>query len=168
MAKHMTKQITHLIFGAALLAAGATVFIGHVTLAADADALATAATSDDDITFFDSLAFDEDLSHTLAKQPGKTLVVPSGPFSPNQLPPRIEKWLSVVSKSGGSVKLKKVSSDPPSRGILSDMVELSVKSHQDAETSAMYAAAKSYDAIVTFNGNDVTGIQFIKRATPAK
>ena len=45
-----------------------------------------------------------------------------------------------------------------------------MKSHQDAELSAMYAAAKSYDVLVTFNGNDVTGIQFNKRpaAAPAK
>ena len=48
-------------------------------------------------------------------------------------------------------------------------MELSVKSHKDAELNAMYAAAKQYDVLVTFNGNDVTGIQFNKRAAaPAK
>jgi hypothetical protein len=168
MESSMAKYMTRLIFAGAFLAV--TVFASRMVLAADAAVppAAAAAVDDDGLTFFDSVAFDEDLSHTLAKQPNTALVVPSGPFSPNQLPTRLEKWLSVIAKSGGSVKLKKVSADPPSRGFLSDMVELSVKSHQDAELSAMYAAVKSYDAIVTFNGNDVTGVQFIKRPAPAK
>jgi len=135
-----------------------------VALAQDA-----AVAEDEGLTFFDSVAFDKDLADTLAKAPDQALIVPSGPFSPNQLPPRIEKWLSVVAKSGDSVKLKKEVPGPATRGMLSDVVELSVKSRQDAETEAMYKVAHSYNALVTFNGNDVTGIRFIKRPaeTPA-
>lgn len=174
MSKHLAnKHTAGVVFGGVLLALGLAVFPGFAAMAAEPEAAAPAAAASataEELTFFDSLAFDKDLADTLAKQPSGALVVPSGPFSPNALPPRLEKWLSVVSKSGGSVRLKKVSSEPPSRGILSDVVELSVKSHQDAELSAMYAAAKSYDVLVTFNGNDVTGIQFNKRpaAAPAK
>jgi hypothetical protein len=134
---------------------------------------AAAADTNEELTFFDSLAFDKSLADTLAKQPDQAVIVPSGPFSPNQLPPRLEKWLSVVSKTGGSVKLKKESNtEVATRGVLSDVVELSVKARQDAELEAIYTHAKAYNVLVTFNGNDVTAIQFIKRPTdtpaPAK
>ncbi len=168
MSKH------NVVFSGVLLAACVALFLGPAAMAAEPEAAAPAAAESavtaEELTFFDSLAFDKDLSSTLGKQPSGAMVVPSGPFSPNALPPRLEKWLSVVLKSGGSVKLKKVSSEPPARGILSDVIELSVKSHQDAEQNAMYAAAKAYDVLVTFNSNDVTGIQFNKRpaAAPAK
>ena len=153
------------------VAFGVFLFTGFAVLPVSWAAAADAAVTDKEITFFDSVAFDKTLADTLAKAPDQALIVPSGPFSPNSLPPRLEKWLGVVAKSGGSVKLKKElpNEGPATRGVLSDVVELSVKSRQDAEIEAMYTAAKSYNALVTFNGNDVIAIRFIKRPaeTPA-
>lgn len=123
------------------------------------------ANSDDDLTFFDSSAFDTSLADELAKHPDQAVIVPSGPFGPNQIPPRLEKWLAEVSKTGGSVKLKRETAGPPTRGILSDVVDMSVKSHEEAQLSAMYAHAHDYNVLIIYDGNDVKSVHFIKRPT---
>jgi len=118
----------------------------------------------EDVTFFDSVSFDRELADQLAHRPDQSIVVPSAPFSPNQIPVRLEKWMSEVSKSGGTVKLQKVAGGEASRGILADLVDLSVRAHDDSELSEMYAVAKTYDIVVSYTGNDVISVRFIKRA----
>ena len=124
------------------------------------------AQSPDDVTFFDSISFDKELADQLQKQPSQAQVVPSAPFSPNQIPVRLEKWISVVSKAGGTVKLQKLASGPASRGILADLVDLSIKAHDESELTEMYAVAKSYNVIVSYNGSDVVAVRFVKRPDP--
>jgi len=138
------------------------------TFAQDAAASAEAEVDDEGLTFFDSVSFDQSLSSELSKKPEATMVLPSGPFSPNQIPVRLEKWLAVVSKNGGSVKLKRDNGGVPTRGILSDVVELTVKTNAEAEQNALYSNAKNYDVTVFFKGNEVTSVRFVRKAEPAE
>ena len=122
------------------------------------------APSPENIDFFDSSSFDKELADCLAKKPSEAIVMPSGPFGPNQIPSRLEKWLSAISDGGGAVKLKKeVASAPPTRGVLADLIDLSVKKVEASERAEMYGKADGYDAILTYNGNDVTSVRFVKR-----
>jgi hypothetical protein len=137
-----------------------------------ADAVSTPSPAEDaaaveELTFFDSYSFDKDLSDQLKLEPVSAVVLPSGPFTPNQIPPRLEKWLSAVAKSGGKVKLKK-DAGAPTRGFLSDMVDLKIKADDASELAALYATAQKYDVIVSYSGSNVTSIHFSKRPIPAE
>lgn len=170
----MAGGTVFLLLGGAIAAEPASAVAAPVAAASAADTPAEGqaqssapAEPEEELAFFDSSSFDKSLTDELAKNPPHALVVPSGPFSPNQIPPRLERWISAVSKTGGSVKLQRERTGAPTRGFLSDTVELAVKAHKDSELDAMYAHVKNYDAILSFNGNDVTAVRFIKRAAAA-
>jgi len=165
----MTQSFGRTILRTALICGAMTFGTSAIAdLAFAQDAAATAAAEDEGLTFFDSVSFDQSLSTELSKKPEATLVLPSGPFSPNQIPGRLEKWLAVVSKNGGSVKLKRDTGGVPTRGILSDVVDLAVKTNTEAEQNALYTDAKNYDVTVFFKDNEVTSVRFVRKAEPAE
>jgi len=66
------------------------------------------------------------------------------------------------------VKLKRDTGGVPTRGILSDVVDLAVKTNTEAEQNALYTNAKNYDVTVFFKDNEVTSVRFVRKAEPAE
>jgi hypothetical protein len=56
-----------------------------------------------EVQFLDSRTFDSNLSDALGNQPWRVIVTPVAPFSVNEIPERLDKWLYVVQDSGGTV-----------------------------------------------------------------
>ena len=57
------------------------------------------------ITFIDTNKFDTDLSASLVAIKNPIEVNFYTPITPNEIPPRLEKWLSMVDKSGGKINV---------------------------------------------------------------
>ena len=57
------------------------------------------------ITFIDTTKFDQEMSDSLSSQESNVDVVFYNPVSPNQIPPRLEKWLAEVDNMGGKVTI---------------------------------------------------------------
>lgn len=57
------------------------------------------------ITFIDSSKFDQEMSNSLSSDESNVKVTFYNPVSPNQIPPRVEKWLSEVDSTGGKITI---------------------------------------------------------------
>ncbi len=124
------------------------------------------------VDYDDTSKFDSSLSDTLDKKPGSLTIVPTAPISPNEIPPRLEKWFNVIVKSGGTVKMQKA---PPlvtaengeqvaaTRGFLFEFVDLAVTAYDYVHDMNLYAPAKKYDAVVVYRGSEIQDITFKRR-----
>ncbi len=105
-----------------------------------------------EVVFLDSIAFDSDVSASMWEQNREIVIMPSSPFTLNEIPPRMEKWLSVIKESGGQVKAKEL---PPKtqlamRGIVGALIDIVVAIFGAVQEQAMYGAAKYYDATLEY------------------
>jgi len=57
----------------------------------------------DSITFIDTQKFDSELANSLANSKNPVDVEFYSPVTPNEIPPRLEKWMAVAEASGGKV-----------------------------------------------------------------
>ena len=57
----------------------------------------------DSITFIDTQSFDTELGNSLVNSKTPVDVDFYSPVTPNQMPPRLEKWIAVAEKSGGKI-----------------------------------------------------------------
>jgi len=57
------------------------------------------------ITFIDSSKFDQEMSDSLSSKEKDVNVSFYNPISPNAMPPRLEKWVAEVEKTGGKVSI---------------------------------------------------------------
>jgi hypothetical protein len=123
----------------------------------------------DHLVFSDNSKFDSQLSDYLGDDPAKFTIDPVTDMSPNDLPPRLEKWLSVVKKSGGKVKLQKAppvtaADGPTSRTfIITELIDLAVTAYEYISEMRLYSSAKAYDATVVYDGTNIQNIVFTKR-----
>lgn len=112
-----------------------------------------------EIVFLDSIAFDSDVSDSMWEQNREIVIKPSSPFTLNEIPARMEKWLSVIKESGGSVKAKEL---PPKtqlamRGIIGALIDIVVAIFGAVQEQAVYGAAKYYDATLEYRKE--TGVE---------
>ena len=57
----------------------------------------------DSITFIDTQKFDTELANSLVNNKNPVDVDFYNPVSPNQMPPRLEKWIAVAETTGGKI-----------------------------------------------------------------
>jgi hypothetical protein len=57
------------------------------------------------ITFIDSSKFDQEMASSLSSDESIVNVTFYNPVSPNQIPSRVEKWLSEVDSTGGKITI---------------------------------------------------------------
>jgi len=57
----------------------------------------------DSITFIDTQKFDKELAHSLVNSKNSVDVDFYNPVTPNQMPPRLEKWIAAAENSGGKI-----------------------------------------------------------------
>jgi hypothetical protein len=102
-----------------------------------------------ELSLYDSITFDIKLSSTLAaKRPAVTVMV-IAPFTVNNIPERIDKWLDSVRKYGGKVELKPDPDYPVSRdfGLILDLLN---KAYDLAKEMLIYSNAKNYNVDVLY------------------
>jgi len=57
----------------------------------------------DSITFIDTQKFDSELANSLANSKNPVDIEFYSPVTPNEIPPRLEKWMAIAEASGGKV-----------------------------------------------------------------
>ncbi len=107
-----------------------------------------------EVQFLDTTGFDYKLSASLeAKQPSVDVTFPAV-ITLNNIPERIDKWLSKVEKFGGKVEIQ--AEPEPGRGLITEIFSIFIKAFEAAEEKLIYAPAQNYNVLVTYKGK--TGI----------
>lgn len=117
------------------------------------------------IAFFDSYAFDVDLSSALRDEP--VMLPVEATFDLNNIPERMDNWLARIVKEGGKVQARPIpkEEDLQTRGIVSAIIDLFIAASEAAEREVIYGPVDEYDAILHFDQDtkEVTHVEFIKR-----
>ena len=103
-----------------------------------------------ELDLFDSIAFDFKLSRSLAAKKPVVTVKSIAPFTVNDIPERIDKWLTSVSKYGGKVDLKPDPNYPPSRDLGGMIFELFIKAFDLTKEMLMYRYAENYNVDIFY------------------
>ena len=126
------------------------------------------------LSFLDISKFDRDLSGSLQDKNALVEVAFYDKVSPNNVPDRLQKWISVVEADGGKVLV-----EPPPNELIarSPMAALSlvgtlitsIKGFAKFNSERIYESAKGRDAVITLERNNkgevvINAIKFIKRA----
>jgi len=117
-----------------------------------------------EVQFLDSFSFDRKLSASLgAKQPQVDVLFPAT-ITLNNIPERMDKWLSKVEKFGGTVEIQ---AEPETgRGIITEIFSLFVKAYEAAEEALIYGAAKDYNVLIHYRAATgiITRLSFVRKA----
>ena len=102
-----------------------------------------------ELDLYDSITFDIKLSSTLAAKPPAVTVKLIAPFTVNNIPERIDKWLDSVRQHGGKVELKADPDYPASRdfGLILGLLN---KAYDLAKERLIYSHAKNYNVDVLY------------------
>lgn len=154
-----------LIFLSAVLSACAA----NVPLTSSVDRTVTGAR----LSFVDIAKFDRDLSGALKEKSASVEVAFFDKVSPNNVPERLQKWISVIDSSGGKVLV-----EPPPNELVSrsPMAALSLvgtmistaKSLAKFNSERIYDTAKGRDAVISLERNSngqvvIKNIKFLNR-----
>ncbi len=66
------------------------------------------------LQYINSATFDESLSNAMKQEKGKIEVSVLTPFSPNNVPKRLDVWFTVIKEKGGGSISRSQRGDPPS------------------------------------------------------
>ncbi|MDP3425937.1 MAG: hypothetical protein Q8S17_00980 [Humidesulfovibrio sp.] len=116
-----------------------------------------------EVQFMDTTGFDYKLSASLeAKQPSVDVTFPAV-ITLNNIPARIDKWLSVVEKFGGKVEIQ--AEPEPGRGLITEIFSIFVKAFEAAEEKLIYAPAKGYNVLVSYKAQNgiITRMTFTRK-----
>jgi hypothetical protein len=122
------------------------------------------------ITFIDTNKFDSDLSASLVAIKNPIEVNFYSPITPNEIPPRLEKWLSMVDKSGGKVNVASPIGEPVPKsptlimGLFSGLWNAFKIFSGESSAKSMEDAIKSRDANIQLARN-AQGNLYIQKIT---
>lgn len=121
-----------------------------------------------ELAFINSRTFDSDLSDAMRANTPEIVVTAASPFTLNNIPERLDKWLGLVKEKGGTVTAQAL---PPkdqqlaARGLLGVIIDVVVALVQASAEHALTDPAKNYDARLYYDG--VTGgverVNFMRR-----
>lgn len=119
------------------------------------------------IDLMDSEVFDYKLGYSLIRNLERVEIKIISPFNANNIPERIEKWLSAIDESGGTVTMVKDPRYIKQRGIISEAIDLAIVAYDAIKKNVLYAATDDYNAEVFYNINtgDITKIEFVFKET---
>lgn len=135
--------------GITLLFLGALFLAGYPSDGGGAGANKNQEPASTELNLYDSITFDIQLSSSLAAKLPAVTVKLIAPFSVNNIPERIDKWLNAVRKYGGKVELKPDPDYPASRnfGLILDLLE---KVYDVAKEMLIYSNAENYNVDVLY------------------
>ena len=107
----------------------------------------TAETDPIQVVFFDSRAFDSDLSKAMRSESSEIVVdVPVG-FNLNKIPERVDRWLYSVKDSGGAVVAEP---EFKQRGVLSVVIEVVVSFFGKIDEALTFGPSERYGATLLY------------------
>lgn len=106
------------------------------------------------VEFFDSGSFDRKLSNALNADPPTVTVTFPAPITVNGIPERLDKWLAMVEKYGGTVELKP--EDDGTRGLISEIISLIVGIYEAIKEKMIYEPVGDYNATVFYKKGEGT------------
>ena len=118
------------------------------------------------LSYLDIAKFDRDLSGALQDKNASVEVAFYDKVSPNNVPDRLQKWVSVIDSSGGKVLVEPppnefVSRSPMAALSLVGTLISTVKTFAKFNSERIYETAKSRDAVISLE-RDSTGQVVIK------
>lgn len=119
----------------------------------------TASAKKVEITFVDLDSFDKSVEKALASGAPEVEVKLLAGMSPNQIAPRLGRWINTVQDNGGDVQ---VTGAPRTRslGLLASLGELIYKAWNDARLQGL---VKGVDAEMAMNGDKIRAVTFRRR-----
>jgi|GEM_PF-407586 len=120
-----------------------------------------------EIQFLDSFSFDRKLSASLGTGQDKVDVIFPAVITLNNIPERMDKWLSKVEKFGGKVEIQ--AEPEQGRGLITEIFSFFVKIYEIAEENLIYAPAKDYNVLIGYKAQSgiVTRLSFVRKQKPA-
>jgi len=120
-----------------------------------------------EVQFMDTTGFDYKLSASLEAGQQSVDVLFPAVITLNNIPERIDKWLSKVEKFGGKVEIQ--AEPEPGRGLITEIFSIFIKAFEAAEERLIYAPAKNYNVLVTYKGKTgiVTKMTFTRKTEPS-
>jgi hypothetical protein len=121
------------------------------------------------VRFIDIAKFDTDLERALTGASAPVNVTFYDRTSPNNLPNRLQKWISSVEKSGGRVDVEPPADEPTPRspamllGLLGGLWS-SIKAWGEIREQAVVRAAQTRDAVIVLERN-ASGEVVVSRVT---
>ena len=118
------------------------------------------------VVFFDSRAFDRDLSQAMRSESPEIVVeVPVG-FSLNKIPERIDRWLYTVKEAGGPVVAEP---EHKQRGVMTALVDVVVSMFVKLDEIVTLAPSERYGATLLYRPDGtVNKIVFKHRSAPSR
>ena len=125
------------------------------------------------LSFLDISKFDRDLSGSLQDKNASVEVAFYDKVSPNNVPDRLQKWISVIEVNGGKVLVEPPPNELVSRSPIASLSLIgtlftSIKGFAQFNSERIYESAKGRDAVITLersSNGDVTvkAIKFVMR-----
>ena len=124
------------------------------------------------INFVDISKFDRDLSVSLQSRSSSVEVAFYDKVSPNNVPERLQKWISVVEGNGGKVLIEPPQNEAATRSpfaavsLIGTLIS-SIKRLAEFNAEKIYESAKGRNAVISLERNTdgqvfVTSIKFVK------
>jgi hypothetical protein len=128
----------------------------------------------DKLSFLDISKFDRELSDALRASHEEVEVNFYDKVNPNNVPDRIQKWMSKVEADGGKILVKSPPNEPVTRNpvaalsLVSNLIT-SIKGLSKFNSERIYESAKGRDAVISLERNSkgevvIKTIKFVKRA----
>ncbi len=114
------------------------------------------------LQYINSATFDESLSNAMKQEKGKIEVSVLTPFSPNNVPKRLDVWFTVLKEKGGEVEVKPIDD---SRIVAEEIAEIVVglySVYQLVKTQMRYFPAENYNATLLYQ-RDKSGEALIEK-----
>jgi hypothetical protein len=141
--------------------------LGQAFAQSDAQANATAATASPAIPFLDLPRFDKELAQALNADQSEVAVRFYGKITPNEVPVRLQKWLTAIEQSGGRLDVTPPPGDVAPRnpllllGLVSGLWS-ALKTWGEIKESQVLQAATGHQARLVLNKTE-SGEVFIER-----
>jgi len=160
----MSSRIIGVLISLALVACAST-----VPLSSGIEATSNGAK----INFLDISKFDRDLSNSLQDKNTSVEVAFFDKVSPNNVPDRLQKWISVVEADGGKVLVEPPPNELIARSPLAALrlvgtLITSIIGFAKFNSERIYESAKGRNAVITLERNNkgevvINAIKFVKR-----
>ncbi len=108
---------------------------------------------DGEVTFIDLDLFDTSMTQNMSrKSPVVTVIFPNQPTTVNNLPERLQRWLSAVHKHGGGIVVE--TQEGYIQKDLMSVVSILMSGYQLAKKSMTVLMVRQYKAVIVLDRND--------------